>query len=92
MYRSPRSEHHRNMNHYVLYNRHASADCAASFAAWNGFHSPLRRLPAASTCEFGGHEIWWTVTANDGREALALLPEYVADRSLVIRFAEVQIP
>ena len=80
------------MNQYVLYHRHASADCAASFAAWNGFHSPLRRLPAASTCSVGGHEVWWTVTATDERDARALLPKYVADRSLIVRYTQVQIP
>ena len=60
--------------------------------AWNGFHSELRRKPAPSTCAYGGHEIWWTVTASDDREALEMLPRFISDRSLTIRITEVDIP
>lgn len=88
----PGSAHDRGMNAYLLYHRHAPADCATSFAAWNGFHSALRRTSAPSTCAFGGHEIWWSVTAATDREALALLPKYVADRTLTIRCCEVDVP
>lgn len=88
----PRCEHHSTMNQYVLYHRHAAADCSASFAAWNGFHSELRRTPTRSTCPFGGHEIWWTIAAPTERDALALLPKYLADRTLPIRFADVDVP
>ena len=84
--------HDPKVNQYVLYHRHAPGDCAASFAAWNGFRSELRRRSAPSTCAFGGHEIWWTVTAPSERDALALLPRFVADRSLTIRCADVPIP
>jgi hypothetical protein len=41
---------------------------------------------------FGGHEIWWTIAAPTERDALALLPKYLADRTLPIRFADVDIP
>lgn len=80
------------MHQYVLYHRHTPSDCAASFAAWNGFHSVLRRRSAPSTCAYGGHEIWWTVTAADEREARALVPKFIADRSVAIRIADVEIP
>ena len=80
------------MHHFAIYHRHAPADCAASFAAWNGFHSELRRKLAPSTSAYGGHEIWWTVAASDEREALALLPKFVADRSLTVRINDVEIP
>lgn len=80
------------MHDYVLYHRHAAADCATSFAAWSGFSSPLRRASAVATCVFGGHEIWWTVTAASTREALDRLPKYVADRTIAIRVSEIQVP
>lgn len=80
------------MNKYVLYHRHAAVDCAATFASWNGFHSELRRTSTPSTCAFSGHEIWWTVAAEDERAAAAKLPSFVATRTLVVRVADVQIP
>ena len=80
------------MHRYVVYHRHPPSDCAASFAAWNGFNSELRRKPAPSTCAYGGHEIWWTVAASHEREALAMLPRFIADRSLTFRIADVEIP
>ena len=78
------------MNQYTLYHRHAAGDGAASFAAWNGFHSSLRRGAARSTCAFGGHKIWWAVTAESERSALANLPTYVAGRTLAVRVADVE--
>lgn len=79
------------MNKYVLYHRHLSADCAATYAAWNGFDSELRNTTAPSTCRFGGHEIWWTVVVATEAQALALLPTFVAARTLTIRTADVGI-
>ena len=40
------------MHQYVVYHRHAPSDCAASFAAWNGFHSELRPEPEGSLRPF----------------------------------------
>ena len=80
------------MNKYVLYHRHAATDCAATFAAWNGFHSELRRTTTSSTCAFNGHEIWWTVAAANERAAAAHLPNFVAARTIVVRVADVEIP
>ncbi len=73
------------MNHYLLYHRHASSDCAAAFAAWNAFSSELSGATAMSSCPFGAHEIWWWTEAADLRAALTRLPKYVAERTLAIR-------
>ena len=35
---------------FLLHHRHVPAECAAAFAAWTGFESPLRHESAASTC------------------------------------------
>jgi hypothetical protein len=83
--------HDGRMKHYLLYHRHEAGDCAASFASWNGFPSGLRRSTARSTCAFGGHEIWWSVTAESEQSALANLPTYVAGRTLAVRVADVEI-
>jgi hypothetical protein len=80
------------MHSFVLYHRHAAGDCPAAFAAWNGFHSPLRGRSTISTCAHGGHEIWWLVSASDGRSAVRQLPAFVAERTVSIKVADVEIP
>jgi hypothetical protein len=80
------------MPFYVLHHHHDPADCAAAYAAWHGFHSPLRRQPAPSTCLDGDHSIWWRVEAADAAAALALLPRYVARRTRPIEVRDVAIP
>lgn len=80
------------MNQYLLYHRHPSGDCAAVFAAWNGFMSELRNTDALSTCAYGGHEIWWWVDAPDQRAARSLVPRFVADMTVVVRVAPVAVP
>jgi hypothetical protein len=77
---------------FLLQHRHDAADCAASFAAWLGFASSLRHRPAASTCLAGGHAVWWRVQAEDGVAALALLPTFVARRTIPIEVRDVEIP
>jgi hypothetical protein len=77
---------------FVLYHRHAPAECPAAFAAWLGFDSPLRGEAAASTCLQGGHTLWWRVEAADRQAALALLPPYVAVRTEAIQVRDVPIP
>ena len=77
---------------YLLHHRHQSQECAAAFAAWTGFASPLRQRPAPSTCLAGGHAIWWTVEAPDAPAALALLPRFVAERTTPTAVREVDIP
>ena len=77
---------------FILHHRHDAADCRASYAAWKGFRSPLRRQTALSSCVAGGHEIWWQVSAASADEAAALLPGYVAARTVVTEMREVFIP
>jgi hypothetical protein len=36
--------------------------------------------------------VWWTVEAADERAALALLPDYVARRTVAVRVREVHLP
>lgn len=77
---------------FLLRNEHAPADCAATFAAWIGFDSPLRHTQAPSSCLAGGHELWWRVDAEDAGSALALLPRYLRSRTQVARIRDVEIP
>jgi hypothetical protein len=77
---------------FILQHRHAADECGPSFAAWQGFDSPLRRTHVPSTCLDGGHHLWWTVEASDVRRALALLPGFVADRTTPILVRRVEIP
>jgi hypothetical protein len=79
------------VSQFVLYHRHASEDCAAVFAAWNGFASPLRGTTTVSSCPFAGHEIWWKVIATNEHAALEQLPKYVATRTVAIRVADVEL-
>lgn len=80
------------MPFFLLHHRHLPRECGAAFAAWKGFPSSLRHRPAASTCLMGGHAIWWRVEAADAPTARALLPPYVAARTLITEVREVRIP
>ena len=80
------------MPNFLLNHRHEPHECAAVFAAWQGFQSPLRHGRVASTCLTGGHGLWWRVEARDVREALSLLPRFVADRTTAVQVREVDIP
>ena len=40
----------------------------------------------------GGHQIWWTVEAEDEQSALSLLPHYVAQRTVAEEVREVPLP
>ena len=80
------------MARFLLEHRHAPGECAAAFAAWLGFDSPLRHHSAASTCLAGGHAVWWHVDAADRKAALALLPAFVAERTQAVSVRDVQIP
>ena len=79
----------------MLTHRHLPTECATAFAAWRGFLSPLRQEETVCTCEEGSeaeHRMWWIVEADDPESALALLPEWLAERSETSRVAEVRIP
>jgi hypothetical protein len=80
------------MPSYLLRHRHAPAECAAAFAAWIGFDSPLRHRTAPSTCLAGAHTLWWHVEATDSGAALELLPRYVRARTYVTCVRDVEIP
>ena len=77
---------------FLLNHQHTPAECAAVFAAWRGFASPLRGTPAACTCLDGGHALWWRVEADDREAALALLPPYLRRRTRAVAVRDVQIP
>jgi hypothetical protein len=80
------------MPFFLLHHRHDASQCGATFAAWRGFDSPLRRELVPSTCLTGGHALWWRVEAADARAALLLLPRYIAERTQATEFREVQMP
>jgi hypothetical protein len=77
---------------FVLVHTHEPRECASAFAAWRGFASPLRRSRAIGSCERGGHRIFWIVNADSEQAALALLPQFVADRTEASEVSEVPIP
>ncbi len=79
------------MQRFLLYHRHRREECAAAFAAWSGFASPLRHRPTIGSCRFGGHEIWWELEARSAEEALGTLPDYVAARTTVTQVTELEI-
>jgi hypothetical protein len=80
------------MPRYLIHHRHQPGECGVAFVAFRGHDSVLRRRPALAACSYGEHAIWWTVEAADERQALALLPFFVAQRSMVTRVADIVIP
>jgi hypothetical protein len=80
------------MLRYLLHHTHRPQECGAAFASFTGHESPLRRRPTIGSCLFGGHEIWWIVSAASEAAALQLLPHYIAQRTTVVAIACVEIP
>lgn len=80
------------MSLFLLHHHHEPQECAAAFAAWAGFTSPLRHAPVPSSCLTGGHGLWWRVAAPSESEALALLPPFLAARTEAIAVREIEIP
>jgi hypothetical protein len=80
------------MARYLLHHRHKPDECGVVFASFKGHQSPLRQRPTLASCRTGGHAIWWTVDADCERDALQLLPFYVAERTTITPVSEVQIP
>jgi hypothetical protein len=80
------------MAFFLLHHRHAPHECAAAFAAWQGFDSPLRPGLVQSSCLAGGHDLWWRVEAADHSQALGFLPRFVAERTNPIQVRDVQLP
>jgi hypothetical protein len=80
------------MPRYLLHHRHEPHDCGVVFAAFKGHDSPLRRRPTIASCVSGGHSSWWAVEAASAGDALAQVPFYVAQRTVVTHISDVQIP
>jgi hypothetical protein len=80
------------MQQFLIHHRHEASECAAAFASWKGFASPLRHETTIGSCLAGGHEIWWDISAASASEALAQLPRYVAERSEAIPVRDVRVP
>lgn len=80
------------MTRYRLHHRHTAQECAVAFASWRGFNSPLRHGAATGSCVRGGHELWWDVDADSPAAALALLPQFVGERTRAIPVEDVRIP
>ena len=77
---------------YLICHRHEPAECRFAYASWKGVDSPLRHRFTMSSCAKGGHELWWTLEADDAPGALAQLPAFLAERSRAIEVSEVRIP
>jgi hypothetical protein len=80
------------MSRFLIHHRHEPGECGVVFASFAGSDSPVRRRAALASCQWGGHAIWWTVDAAGEREALALLPYFVAARATATRVGDVPIP
>ncbi len=80
------------MSTFFITHRHDPALCRVAFAAWQGVESPLRRHWTLSSCVEGDHHLWWRVEAETRVAALALLPDWIAERSEVAAVREVRIP
>ena len=77
---------------YLLQHQHEPTDCAAAFAAWKGFDSPVRGTKAWCSCQNGGHRLWFVVEAPHDDAALSQLPDFLARRTIASPIAEVPIP
>jgi|RhiMetdeSRZDD1v2_1073273.scaffolds.fasta_scaffold1037584_2 hypothetical protein len=77
---------------FMLSHSHAPGECRTAFAAWKGFDSPLRHTLTLTSCVEGGHHAWWRVEAADAEAALAQLPPFVAERTVVEPAREVRVP
>ena len=80
------------MARYLLHHEHQPGECGVAFAAFKGHTSPLRHNATVSSCRSGGHAIWWLVDAASARDALALLPFFVAQRSTATPVSPITIP
>jgi len=80
------------MSRYLLQHQHQPRECGVVFASFKGHPSPLRHRATLASCRSRGHAIWWEVEAESEKDALALLPTYVAERTAVAPVNEVEIP
>ena len=77
---------------FMLEHSHKARECGAVFASFKAFDTPLRHRVTAGSCHFGAHRIWWEVEAESSDEALAQLPQYVAQRTTAIPIRELETP
>jgi hypothetical protein len=77
---------------FVLTHTHTATECATAIAAWRGFDSPLRHGRPLGTCADGAHRVYWIVQAPNEEAALALLPYFVAQRTVAEEVREVPLP
>ena len=77
---------------FLLDHTHEPSQCEAAFAAWAGVRSELRGSTALAGCAHGEHRVIWRVEAADAQSALALLPEFIAMRTVVTPVRETVIP
>lgn len=77
---------------FMLSHSHAPDECETAFAAWRGFDSPLRHTLTLTSCVEGRHHAWWRVDAANAEAALAQLPPFVAERTVVEAAREVRVP
>ncbi len=80
------------MPKFVLLHHHEPRQCRTAYAAWSGFDSPLRHRQTLASCDDGGHQIYWVVTAEHEQAALAQLPQWLAERTKATEVREVGIP
>jgi len=80
------------MTRYLIHHRHVAQECGVAYASFRGHESSLRHRSALSSCDSGGHGIWWIVDAATEADALALLPFFIAERSTATAVREVAIP
>jgi hypothetical protein len=80
------------MPRYLLHHHHEAHECGVVFAAFKGHSSPLRRRATVGSCRCGDHSIWWTVDAASEQDALALLPHFVAARTIATSVTEFEVP
>ena len=80
------------MPRFLIHHRHLARECGIAYSSFRGHESSLRHRAALTSCDSGGHGIWWVVEAATDADALALLPFFIAERSTAVAVAEVRIP
>jgi hypothetical protein len=67
------------MRKYILIHRHGATACNSVHEECSRCGSPVEAGPGG--CALGDHTIWWVVRAADSRQALAQLPDPLAERA-----------
>ena len=80
------------MPRYVLHHRHEPHECGVVFASFKGHESRLRRKADARLLPLRRARDLVDGGRASEAEALALLPFYVAERTIATSVSEVEIP